>query len=302
MTLGVTDLDAAATFYTEFGLSPLDDHHFASSDGGDQLRLMRTPVRRLVEFACAADDADDLARIRRAAEVAGIPVTADGDDIVMTEPIVGVGVRVTVKNRIVQTPPAPTPWNGPARNDRGSERAPAIFERDGAQPRRLGHVLYTSPDLAASRRFLEDVLGFRTSDEVPDLIAFSRCSSDHHNVGLINAPVPFFHHSSWQVDDVDTIGHGAHKLLAVDPDRSVWGLGRHFLGSNYYWYFRDPSGNYAEYFADLDQIDEAEWTMGTWAPDKSLYSWGPPVPKDFVMPRDIDELAAAYEAMQGTTS
>ena len=38
------------------------------------------------------------------------------------------------------------------------------------------------------------------------------------------------------------------------PDRNVWGLGRHFLGSNLFWYFRDPAGNFAEYYADLDQI------------------------------------------------
>jgi catechol 2,3-dioxygenase-like lactoylglutathione lyase family enzyme len=303
MTLGVTDLGAADQFYEEFGLAPVGGHRFASSEGGEQLRLVHTPMRRLVEFACAADDADDLARIRAAATAAGIAVADDGDDIVMAEPIVGIGVRVTVRARIAQTPAAPTPWNGPALNSRGSQRAPAIFERDGTVPRRLGHVLYTSPDFDASRSFLNDVLGFRTSDLVPNLIAFNRCSTDHHNVGLISAPVPFFHHSSWQVDDVDAIGHGAHKLLAVDPSRNAWGLGRHFLGSNYFWYFRDPSGNMAEYFADLDQIDDAEWTMGTWEPDKSLYSWGPPVPRDFVMPPDIEELSSAYAASQsGSTT
>ena len=30
-----------------------------------------------------------------------------------------------------------------------------------------------------------------------------------------------------------------------------------------------------------------------WAPDKSLYAWGPPVPKDFVEPRDLAEIEAA---------
>ena len=58
---------------------------------------------------------------------------------------------------------------------------------------------------------------------------------------------------------------------------SVWGLGRHFLGSNLFWYFRDPAGNFAEYFADLDQIgDDDAWIARDWAPDKSLYAWGPP--------------------------
>jgi hypothetical protein len=96
------------------------------------------------------------------------------------------------------------------------------------------------------------------------------------------------------VNDVDEIGKGAQNLLAVDPARSVWGLGRHFLGSNLFWYFRDPAGNFAEYYSDLDQIaDDDAWVAREWAPDKSLYAWGPPVPLDFVSPPDLAELAAA---------
>jgi catechol 2,3-dioxygenase-like lactoylglutathione lyase family enzyme len=257
-------------------------------------------VRALVEFACAADDGDDLDRIARAAGTAGVAVRHDGADVLMTEPVVGIGVRVTVRARVAQVPAQLQTINAPGVRGRGSERAPGIVERDGTVPRRLGHALYTTPDIDASQRFLTDVLGFRASDVVPGVIAFMRCSPDHHNIGLINAPVPFFHHSSWQVDDVDAIGHGAHKLLAVDPHRNVWGLGRHFLGSNYFWYFRDPAGNFAEYFADLDQIDDAEWTTGSWTPDKALYAWGPPAPPTFVEPDDVAEIAAALAASQGS--
>jgi catechol 2,3-dioxygenase-like lactoylglutathione lyase family enzyme len=296
LTLGVPDVEACTVFYEDFGLTNLGDGHFASSDGGDQLRLVPRANRHLVEFACAADDTDDLDRIRVAATAHGLDTrTADGD-LLLTEPIVGIGVRVTVRPRIVQAPVRVEPINAPGVRARGSLRAPGIDARDGAAPRRLGHALYTSTDFEASQRFLTNVLGFRTSDVVPGLIAFMRCSTDHHNIGLINAPVPFFHHSSWQVDDVDTIGHGAHKLLAVDTKRNAWGLGRHFLGSNYFWYFRDPAGHMAEYFADLDQIDDDEWTTGTWEPDKSLYSWGPPVPPEFVTPPDIEALSRAYGA------
>ncbi len=146
-------------------------------------------------------------------------------------------------------------------------------------------------------RFLTEVLGFQVSDTSPGIIAFLRCSADHHNVGLIGSPVPFFHHSSWQVNDVDEIGKGAQNLLAADPGRNVWGLGRHFLGSNLFWYFRDPAGNFAEYFADLDQIPvAAEWEARQWEPDKALYAWGPPVPPDFVEPSDLPEIEAAIKA------
>jgi catechol 2,3-dioxygenase-like lactoylglutathione lyase family enzyme len=298
LTLGVPDVEAAGQFYDEFGLTPGDNGTFSSSDGGEQLRLVHRSMRELVEYACAADDADDIDRIRAAAAKHGVATRDEDGDLVMAEPIVGMSVRVTVRPRIVQQPVTVEPINAPGVLARGSQRAPGIFARDGATPRRLGHALYTTPDFEASQAFLTNVLGFRTSDVVPNMIAFMRCSSDHHNIGLINAPVPIFHHSSWQVDDADAIGHGAHKLLAVDPDRNAWGLGRHFLGSNYFWYFRDPAGHMAEYFADLDQVDDDEWTTGVWEPDKSLYSWGPPVPAEFVRPRDFEELSAAYAARQ----
>ena len=198
---------------------------------------------------------------------------------------------------MVQTAIEATLPNRPGATERGSTRAPAIFAPDAVRPRRLGHVLYATADLEASSRFFREVLGFRLSDSVPGLIEFLRCSTDHHNIGLVASPVPFLHHSSWQVDDVDQIGHGAMRLLGTDPTCDVWGLGRHFLGSNYFWYLRDPAGNYAEYFADLDQIvDDASWLARTWEPEKALYAWGPPVPPDFLEPVDLDELSTAYAA------
>ena len=123
-----------------------------------------------------------------------------------------------MRPRIVQ--PEPYAWkamNSPGNPARSGTRAPAIFNEGPARPRKLGHVLYTTPDFEASMRFLTDVLGFKISDTSAGMIAFLRCSTDHHNVGLINAPVPFFHHSSWQVNDLDEIGQGAQTLLAVDP-------------------------------------------------------------------------------------
>jgi len=300
MTLGVPNVDATKQFYREFGLSENDTGMFASADGGDQLRITESPFRRLIEFTLAADDADDLARIRAAATATAIEVLDHEDgSISMAEPIVGISARVKVRPRIEQ--PEAYFWramNSPGNPARSGTRAPAIFNAGPARPRKLGHVLYTTPDFEASMRFLTDVLGFKVSDTSAGVIAFLRCSSDHHNVGLINAPVPFFHHSSWQVNDLDEIGQGAQNLLAVDPSRDVWGLGRHFLGSNLFWYFRDPAGNFAEYYADLDQIPEdAEWDARDWAPDKSLYAWGPPVPKAFVHPDDVEEIAAALQGV-----
>jgi len=298
MTIGVPRVDEARHFYREFGLTELARGDFASRDGGAQLHLVERPVRQLVEVTLAADDPDDLERIADAAAANDLAVTNHEDEsISVVEPVVGIRVRAAIRDRITQSPNDTPPMNGPGNTVRDGDRAPAIFAEGPAAPRRLGHVLWGTPDIAASKRFLVDVLGFRLSDESAGIIAFLRCSPDHHNVGLISSPVPFFHHSSWQVDDVDEIGRGAHHLLTGDPLRSVWGLGRHFLGSNLFWYFRDPAGNFAEYFADLDQIgDDDAWIARDWAPDKSLYAWGPPVPRDFVEPPDLAEIKEALNA------
>ena len=64
MTLGVPNVDATRQFYREFGLAESENGMFASADGGDQLRVVESPYRRLVEFALAADDSDDIDRIR----------------------------------------------------------------------------------------------------------------------------------------------------------------------------------------------------------------------------------------------
>lgn len=43
----------------------------------------------------------------------------------------------------------------------------------------------------------------------------------------------------------------------------MWGLGRHYLGSNFFWYLKDPAGNFSEYFSDLDCIiDDELWEPG----------------------------------------
>lgn len=73
-------------------------------------------------------------------------------------------------------------------------------------PRKPAHVVMGSTDQAVTQRFFTDGIGFKVSDVVPSLAAFMRCSTDHHNVLVQQAPVNFLHHISWQVEDIDEIG------------------------------------------------------------------------------------------------
>jgi hypothetical protein len=62
-----------------------------------------------------------------------------------------------------------------------------------------------------------------------------------------------------------------------------WGLGRHVLGANYFYYVRDPWGSYSEYSADIDYIPaDCEWPAADHAPEDSMFLWGPNPSEDFI--------------------
>ena len=120
------------------------------------------------------------------------------------------------------------------------------------------------------------------------IIAFLRCSTDHHNLALLKSDGPGFHHGSFEVGSIDEIALGAQRMLESGRPPG-WGLGRHVIGSNFFYYTRDPWGSWAEYFHDLDHIPEAcAWQPRDFPEADALYRWGPPVPEDFGRNRELE--------------
>ena len=293
ITLGVPDVDPVARYYEEFGLTPVGDGRFATVDGGEQLRLVTAPTRRLLELGIGAADTDDLGRIGRSLAALDVAAEVAGDMLIAHDPATRVRVVVRVAERMQQRPAVASAYNAPGRLDRKNARADGIVREARVHPRKLGHVVLGSTDFAASQRFFIEGLGFKVSDTIDGLASFLRCSTDHHNLLVQPAPVPFVHHTSWQVDDVDEVGRGAHAMLAADPGRHVWGLGRHHIGSNFFWYLKDPAGNFSEYYADLECIlDDQLWKPEVWERAKGLFNWGPAPPRSFISPDDLAELMA----------
>ncbi|MTD57286.1 VOC family protein [Amycolatopsis pithecellobii] len=288
VTIGVPDVSATTAYYEEFGLRSSSDGWLETTDGGAQLRLVKAPTRRLVGLDIGVDDPDDVARIAASLRSLGVEAAVSDHDVRATEPVTGAVVTASVTPHLQQVVAEPVAYNGPGRPDRGVSRAPAVLRHDTVRPRKLGHVVLGSTDQVATQHFFTAGFGLKVSDSVRDAASFLRCSTDHHNVLVQSAPVNFLHHTSWQVDDIDEIGRGATAMLEEHPERHVWGLGRHHIGSNFFWYLRDPAGNFSEYYADLDCIvDDELWTPRLWEEDKSLYSWGPPPPPSFVNPEDL---------------
>jgi catechol 2,3-dioxygenase-like lactoylglutathione lyase family enzyme len=311
VTIGVPNVAETAAYYEEFGLTRLggsagprgnnpscppdrSENRFATVDGGEQLSLVPSARRRLVELGIGVADPDDLESAAARLAAVGVAVKRIPNALSATDPGTGVRVTLSIAGPIAARPAPVIAQNGPGRPDRGTARAESVLRENPVRPRKLGHVVLGSTDLEASERFFIQGVGFKVSDAIAGAASFLRCSTDHHNLLVQAAPVPFLHHTSWQVDDVDEIGRGATALLEKDPARHVWGLGRHHIGSNFFWYLKDPAGNFSEYYADLDCIiDDQLWKPGVWDDIRALYSWGPPVPEAFLAPSDLAELMAA---------
>lgn len=297
VTIGVPDVAATVAYYTDFGLTPAPEEGaavpMATVDGGEQLRLAPAARRTLLSISVGVDDPDDLDRVASALTRLDLGFEREPAALATADPATGVAVRLEITPRLKQLPvPAPG-YNAPGDIVRTGVRAPGVERETPVRPRRLGHVAFGSTDQPTSERFFTEGLGFKVSDRIPGAAAFMRCSTDHHNLLVQQAPISVLHHTSWQVEDVDEVGRGATAMLAKDPGRHVWGLGRHHLGSNFFWYLKDPAGNFSEYFSDMDCIvDDQLWTPQDWNDSRALYNWGPPPPPSFIKPEDLAELMA----------
>jgi len=166
----------------------------------------------------------------------------------------------------------------------GAGAAPARSKHALVRPRRLSHILRFTPDVTAQLRFHEDVLGCRLSDQSGEGIAFVHGvhGSDHHMVAFAKSHAPGFHHASWDVGNVNEVGFGSENMRA-NGYTNGWGVGRHVLGSNYFYYVQDPWGSFCEYSYDIDFVpSNLDWPAADHPPEDSFYLWGPPVPDYFV--------------------
>ena len=223
-----------------------DRSTLGTADRPSQLRIAEGPYRHVSEVRLACTAESDLVAIAARLERLGVASsTADGvlrchDPLADHDVVVEVGA-----------PPAADPTAGPTGQRPGPARAgqPAVRRRPCARcrhrPRRVGHVVFGSPDVAATVAFYRDGLGFKVSDVIDGGIGcFLRCSTDHHNLLVMPAPVPCMNHYAVEMDDLDAIGLAGMRVVAERPDASVYGPGRHVLGANLFWYLLDPAGGH----------------------------------------------------------
>ena len=278
VTYRVPDLDLIERFLTDFGM----------------VRASRTP--QVLEMR-GAGTYPVIYRAELGDKPAFAHIVFDGPDNKTLKTPDGYEIRVQSGVKKVASLPlrSALEMNNPVRRVRlnGGQRPPAA----PAPVLRMGHLVLKVSDIHQSIAWFEQELGMKVSDAVyageekNKLIAFMRCDrgaehTDHHTVGLAQVPpgAPLgVHHTSFETVDLDAVGMGGEWLKEKGWEKQhVWGIGRHYLGSQVFDYWRDPFGNMIEHFADGDVFDASVPTQVHPVGKESLYQWGPVVPQDFM--------------------
>jgi hypothetical protein len=281
---GVEDMDLGTRYYRDWGLEEVES--------GPDHAVFRTRVGQTIELRPAGDSTlpatPDPAGSTLRTTVWGVQ-NADGlktmVDAVLADREVreedgtflfadesGNALGLTVAQPVetdVSLMPINVNTTEPRMND-------VIDPKAQANPIRIGHVVYAieMADREKAVGFYLDRLGFRLSDSTKTGGDFMRCGGghDHHNLFLISrADRNAFDHASFEVENFDMVMMGGKfmKEAGWEPDTAP---GRHILGSNYYWYFRNPCGGNTEYFADMDRMDD-NWEPRFWEESPGFSIW-----------------------------
>ncbi len=138
-----------------------------------------------------------------------------------------------------------------------AEDAARPFKPSVARIQRLGHVVFNTPQAAQATAFWRDVLNFRVSDAVGEMVTFMRCwpSPWHHGIGIAQAPGHTLHHVNYMVTEIDDIGRAISRLRKAGAP-VVFGPGRHPASDSVFLYFLDPDGLTMEYSFGMEAFPE----------------------------------------------
>ena len=281
---GIEDMDAGTRYYRDWGVEELE----SSSDHA----VFRTRVNQTIELRPSDDPSlpptPDPAKSTLRAAVWGVETAAGLQDLgesvgrdrdvredngtlwFADESGNTLGLTVAQPTQTeVDMIPVNVNTTEPRMND-------FIEPKTQANPIRIGHVVYAIEiaDREKAVSFYLDRLRFRMSDSTKTGGDFMRCAGghDHHNLFLISrANRNAFDHASFEVENFDMVMMGGKYMKEAGWEADTT-PGRHILGSNYYWYFRNPCGGNTEYFADMDRMDD-NWEPRIWEESPGFSLW-----------------------------
>ncbi|WP_374348652.1 VOC family protein [Phenylobacterium sp.] len=131
----------------------------------------------------------------------------------------------------------------------------------------IGHVVISARDIAATRAFYQDLLGFRLSDIIemkvsPEFtlgLEFYHCNPRHHTLALLPVPTPKrLNHFMLQATSLDDVGFALDRATAAGAPIAM-SLGKHTNDQMVSFYAVTPSGFQVEFGWGGLEVDDASW-------------------------------------------
>jgi catechol 2,3-dioxygenase-like lactoylglutathione lyase family enzyme len=281
------DLERSATFYERiWGMSVVAREPravYLRAGGADHhavvLRSGLTAGLALVGLTARDEASVDALAIR----IAGAGGTVHGEPARRTEPGGGYGFRFT--------DPEGRMFEVLAGMDGHDETAHA-----NDRPTKISHVVLNASDADRTTSFLRDALGFRLRDQTK-MMDFLGCNADHHSIAVTRIGNTSLNHVAFEVADIDGVMRASGRLKQHGFGIE-WGVGRHGPGGNVFSYFIDPNDLAIEYTAEIEQVDDATYAVGTpetWARGNNLDAWGlaePPTRRFDIVTHFADAVAS----------
>lgn len=294
------DLDEAEEFLTHFGLirsaRTSTALYMRGSDAPHHIHVTELGEPRLLGFAYEVQDEAELekaALLPGASAIEQIDEPGGGRRVRLIEPN---GYVVEIVHGIERIAPIAVERHPTNSGAEPLRRANVLFRPSpGPTPvKRIAHAVLCTPKVDETQRWFRENLGFIASDEVylggvehGDLFAsFCRIDRgdahvDHHALACIFDPIAGLNHFSFEVPDIDAVFLDHQYLKSVGKYEHLWGVGRHFLGSQVFDYWTDPWGRVHEHWADSDRLT-ADIATNKWDIAEGMrVLWGEPAPEKF---------------------
>ena len=315
--LQVPDLDLQEQFLLHFGLHVAersDDALYMHCEGNQPFvhETRRGPKKFVGSAFCALalEDLEKLSRTESFGDVETIEGPGGGYKIFGHDPD-GLGVEVVHGRapRPIDSNLKPEGMNVGGREHETFQRLNREKRfRKGAYPqiKRYGHYAINATDVMSSLNWYHEHLGIIASDiykpppadtATPAGGVFARLDrglkpADHHTILIAGADPsdgqPGLNHISFEMVNIDDVFMG-HEILAKHGYEPEWGIGRHYLGSQIFDYWRSPFGHVHEHQTDGDVFDNTippqivnVATLGDPAnPERGASQWGPAMSSTF---------------------
>jgi hypothetical protein len=172
---------------------------------------------------------------------------------------------------------------------------------------RIGHVVLQVVNFKAMTQWYMRVLGLIPTDvqylqDGSPNLAFCRLNlgdvpADHHTVVFAGGIEDKYEHSAYEVVDLDAVGQG-QQVMRLKGYKPLWGIGRHFFGSQFFDYWYDPDGFQFEHYADGDMFTSDVPTHYSPLEFNSVWAWGDDVPAALKPPKNLRTLFTVIKRLK----